>query len=88
MSGSITVPTQYANHHYGIDSGIVELTHEFPRFGFVIAAVATTAWLGVWQAYRVGGARREAKIAYPQSEYLFLLPVLGFRLVFTWLTSP
>jgi len=46
----------------------------FLRFGWVIAAIASTAWLGVWQSRGVGMARREAKIPYPQGERFFSTP--------------
>ena len=36
------------------------------RYGWVIAAVSSTAWLGLWQATRVAFARHAAGIAYPQ----------------------
>ncbi|KAF9786781.1 membrane-associated proteins in eicosanoid and glutathione metabolism [Thelephora terrestris] len=37
------------------------------QYGFVIAAVASTAWLGLWQGWSVGRARKAAGIAYPQA---------------------
>lgn len=53
------------------DRGI--LTHRFLllRFGWVLAAVASTGWLGFWQSFKVGVARKAAKIQYPQSEYAY-----------------
>lgn len=55
------------------------LTHAFSllRFGWVIAAAATSAWLGLWQSARVAIARRAAGIKYPQGGlFLFSYGVL------------
>lgn len=83
MSSSITVPAQYVRSRDRLsrDRGILthSLSRSFFRFGWVIAAVASTGWLGLWQSFRVGVARKAAKIPYPQSERAFSLWILlGF----------
>ncbi|KLO20714.1 membrane-associated proteins in eicosanoid and glutathione metabolism, partial [Schizopora paradoxa] len=36
------------------------------RYSFVLAAVASTAWLNAWQTFKVGSARKAAQVKYPQ----------------------
>ena len=52
------------------------------RFGWVLAALASTAWLGLWQAQIVGMRRRAAGVAYPQGGHSFL--GLSFFEIHTW----
>lgn len=75
MSTSITVPTQCVNHG---DCGIMTQVI-FLRFGLVLAAVASTAWLGIWQSRRVGAARKAANIPYPQGGCSPFLPDSSVR---------
>jgi len=35
-------------------------------YSYVLASVASTAWLNAWQMYKVGSARKAAQVKYPQ----------------------
>ena len=88
MSASITVPAKYVLDQRIYWRGIVSrdsFYSIFPgrvSFGWVIAAIASTAWLGLWQTFTVIRARKAAGIAYPQGGFpsCTLVSALGF----TW----
>jgi len=35
-------------------------------YSYVLACIASTAWLNGWQAFKVGSARKAAQVKYPQ----------------------
>lgn len=50
------------------------LTISIPdNYAFVLLAGVGTGWLTLWQAFIVGGSRKQAKIPYPQGNFMLFV---------------